>query len=96
MRLGDIKNIKILDPNVTRISVTLKNPDDDVNFRLTAGRVTDDDVRRLNELGCRITFLPDSFYPLSCRARLDLIPKVLTEQFIQEARVTAVDFTENY
>ena len=96
MRINQIKNIERLDPNVSRAYVAHKKPDDEVTFSLIAGRVTDNDVRRLNELGCKVTFLLDFSYPVSCRARLDLIPEVLTEQFVQEARVAEVSFRENH
>ncbi len=94
MRISEIKNIERLDPNVSRAHVAHKKPDEEVQFRLIAGKVTDDDVKRLNELGCRVTFLLEFPYPVACRARLDLIPEVLTEDFINEARVQEVNFRQ--
>ena len=93
MGLDAIRDIKILDPSVSRAHLLGKRPDDVVGFRLIARVVTDEQVRRLNEIGCQVTFLPTSPYPISCRARLDLIPAVLTEGFIGDAKVEAVDFT---
>ena len=96
MRISEIKNIERLDPNVSRAHIAHKKPNDEVNFSLIAERVTDDDVQRLNTLGCRVTFLPDCTYPVECKARLNLIPEILTESFVTEARVKEVNFRENY
>lgn len=94
MRISEIKGIERLDPDVSRVHVVNKKPEDEVGFRLRAGIIKDVDVIRLNKLGCQVTFLPSYYYQVSCRARLDLIPQVLTEDFVREAKVEAVDFRQ--
>lgn len=92
MRLSEIRGIERLDPNVTRAYVVHKSPNDVIAVGLKARRFTDDDVRALNSLGARVAFFPEMPYPISCIARLDTVPQILTEEFIQKAGVEAVDF----
>ncbi len=94
MGLDAIRDIGRLDPNVSRAHLLTKRPDDVVGFCLRVRSVTDEQVRSLNDAGCRVTFLPTSYYPVSCRARLDLIPDILTDDFIDTAGVDLVDFTQ--
>lgn len=92
MRISDIKGIRELDPNVSRAGVALKQPSDEVSFSMIAGRVIDEDVQRLNQLGCRVGFYSSFPYPVCCRAKLEVVPQVLTEDFIREARIQEVVF----
>lgn len=93
MRISDIKGIDKLDPRVTRAHLVQKKPDDKVSFSFKAQRITDGDVQRLNTLGCKVNFYPDFPRPVTVTSKLDLIPQVLTEDFVRDARVQEVDFT---